>query len=244
MEGVEVIARSSVSQQVMDRLLDAIDSGALKPGERLPGERELAQGFGISRIPLREAIAALAAMGILERRQGQGTFVAQGEPAALGRLLRTYTRLDRGVERDLFEARALVEGDAARLAARNAGPEDLAAIERAAALLEEAVPDYIAGRRSLSEMLELDDLFHLQCAAASHNHFYIQFVGIVHAAGTNMELFEPVYGRCPEKYNDSVAFHRQVLAAIAAGDEALAQDVMREHIEAISAELGGAAQRE
>ena len=228
-----IIQKTSVSQQVLDYILDRIDRGELKRGDRLPVEREFAEARGISRVPLREAIAALTAMGIVERRQGDGNYIAGSSPEALGRILRTYAILDHGLAADLFEARALVEGAAARLAARSALPEDVDALYEEIGRMEEAIPAYIRGEKRLADMLELDDLFHLRCAAASHNQFYIQFVNIVHTAGTDMGLYERTYGRHPEKYYDSVDFHRQVADAIASRDEDGAEDAMREHIESI-----------
>ncbi len=233
------IQKNSLSQQVVDYLLAQIESGALKPGDRLPGERDFAEQLGISRVPLREAIAALSAIGVLEKRQGDGNYVAFLSPDAVGRILRTYTALNATLAADLFEARVLVEGDAARLAARNATQEDLDALEELLTRMEQAVPAFEAGHVTLADMLELDDAFHLQCAAASHNQFYIQFVGIVHAAGTNMGLYEEAYGKHPEKYFDSVAYHRRLLHAICAHDEQQAEAVMRGHIDRIQAQVRG-----
>ena len=230
-----IIQKNSVSQQVVDYILGRIDRGELKRGDRLPGEREFAEALGISRVPLREAIAALTAMGIVEKRHGDGNYIAGFSPDALGRILRTYAMLDHGLAADLFEARALVEGAAARLAARNAADEDVEALYEEIERMEEAVPAYIRGEKRLADMLMLDDLFHLRCAAASHNQFYIQFVNIVHTTGTDMGLYERTYGRHPEKYYDSVDFHRQIADAIASRDEDAAEDVMREHIESIRA---------
>lgn len=231
-----IIQKTSVSQQVVDYILGQIDRGELKRGDRLPVEREFAESLGISRVPLREAIAALTAMGVVEKRQGDGNYIAGFSPDALGRILRTYTMLDHTLSADLFEARALVEGAAARLAARNAAGEDVEALYEEIERMEEAIPAYIKGKKRLADMLTLDDMFHLRCAAASHNQFYIQFVNIVHTAGTDMGLYERTYGRHPEKYYDSVDFHRRVADAVAAGNEQAAEDIMREHIESIRAE--------
>ena len=189
------IQKTSISQQVVDYILERINCGAWRPGDRLPGEREFAETLCISRVPLREAISALCAIGILERRQGDGTFVAFFSPQVLGRLLRTYTMLDATLSDNLFEARLVVEGAAARLAARNARPEDVEELQVCLRDMEEAVPAYIRGEKTLADMLALDDLFHLRCAAASHNQFYIQFVSIVHSAGTDMGLYEAAYGK-------------------------------------------------
>lgn len=227
------IQKTSVSQQVVNHVLDQIEQGELKPGDRLPVEREFAESLGISRVPLREGISALSALGIVERRQGDGNYIAGFSPDILGRILRTYTLLDGSLADDLFEARSVVEGAAARLAARNATAEDIDAMEADIQAMEEAIPDYIDGKKRLHDMLRLDDLFHLRCAAASHNEFYIQFVNIVHMAGTDMGLYEKTYGRQPEKYYDSVKFHRRLVDAIRSRDEILAQEVMCRHIDSI-----------
>ncbi len=227
------IQKTSVSQQVVDYILGCIDRGELKRGDRLPGEREFAESLGISRVPLREAISALSVMGIVEKRHGEGNYIAESSMDVLGQILRTSTMLDRSLADDLFETRGMVEGTSARLAARNAAPEDVEAIREALALMEKAVPEYIAGEKLLSEMLELDDLFHLRVAAASHNRFYIQFVNIMHTAGTDMGLYEKAYGRHPEKYHESLEFHRKLTEAIAAKDETLAQEIMCRHIDSI-----------
>ena len=91
----------------------------------------------------------------------------------------------------------------------------------------------------MDDMLALDDLFHLQCAAASHNQFYIQFVNIVHTAGTDLGLYEAVYGKDREKYYESVEDHRRVLNAIAAKDGRGAEEAMAAHIRAIQANTEG-----
>lgn len=230
---VSPIQKQSVSRQVLDYILSCIDRGELKRGDRLPGEREFAESLGISRVPLREAISALSLMGIVEKRHGEGNFIAESGIDGLGQILRTSTILDRSLAEDLFETRGMVESTSACLAARNATPEDVEAIREALELMEAAVPQYIAGEKLLSDMLALDDLFHLRVAAASHNRFYMLFVSIMHSAGTDMGLYETAYGDHPGKYNESLEFHRNLTDAIAAGDEALAQDIMSRHIESI-----------
>ena len=185
----KLIQKTSVSQQVVDYILGCINRGELKCGDRLPSEREFAESLGISRVPLREAISALSAIGIVEKRHGDGNFIATFSPEILGRILRTYTMLDQTLSENLFEARLVVEGAAARLAARNATPDDIATLRSLMENMEDSIPAYVRGEKKLSDMLHLDDLFHLQCAAASHNQFYIQFVNIVHNAGSDMGLF-------------------------------------------------------
>lgn len=228
-----IIQKTSVSQQVVDYILGCIDRGELKSGDRLPGEREFAESLGISRVPLREAISALSAMGIVEKRHGDGNYISEFSPDVLGRILRTYTILDHTLTSDLFEARSLIEGAAAQLAACNATEEDISALRTTVEQMRSDVPAYVRGERTLEYMLKQDDLFHLQCAAASHNEFYIQFVSILHTAGTDMGLYEDTYGRDPEKYYVSLDFHRRLVESIAARDGDGAHRIMRDHIESI-----------
>lgn len=227
------IQKTSVSQQVVDYILGCIDRGELKSGDRLPGEREFAESLGISRVPLREAISALAAMGIVEKRHGDGNFIAEFSSDVLGRILHTYTMLDHTLSNDLFEARSLIEGAAAQLAARNATEADIAALREIVAQMEVDIPAYVKGEKTLEYMLKQDDLFHLQCAAASHNEFYIQFINILHTVGTDMGLYEDTYGRDPEKYYVSLDFHHKLVDAIETGNEQAAHDIMCRHIESI-----------
>ena len=227
------IQKTSVSQQVVDYVIGCINRGELKQGDCLPGEREFAESLGISRVPLREGISALAAMGIVEKRHGEGNFISQFSSDVLGRILRTYTLLDHTLANDLFEARALIEGAAARLAARNSTEADISALHDMIRQMEADVPAYVRGELTLSYMLKQDDLFHLQCAAASHNEFYIQFIHIMHTIGTDMGLYENTYGKTPEKYYSSLDFHKRLVEAIAAGHELQAQDIMSHHIDSI-----------
>jgi DNA-binding FadR family transcriptional regulator len=141
--------------------------------------------------------------------------------------------LDQTLSNDLFEARALIEGASAQLAARNATDTDLAALRETVAQMETDVAAYVRGEKDLAYMLRQDDLFHLQCAAASHNEFYIQFVNILHRAGTDMGLYEDTYGKDPKKYYVSLDYHRRLVEAIERKEEHAAHDIMRHHIESI-----------
>ena len=120
--------KKSLSQQTAERLYTMIVvERRLAPGEKLPGEVELARELGVSRTTLREALHALVSQNLLEARRGKGTFVTQ---AAAQVNDYGFSHLDqvRGELRDLFELREIFEPSAARLACRRATAEEMAEI--------------------------------------------------------------------------------------------------------------------
>jgi GntR family transcriptional repressor for pyruvate dehydrogenase complex len=166
------VRRLRLSEEVCLALEGAIARGELQPGEQLPAEKVLARTFGVSRAVVREAVARLRADGRVETRQGAGAFVTrvpkcinfrfwQGDGAA-------------PVEwREIFELRAMIESSIAELAARRRLPDDLVAMRRHLAAMDDSL---VSG----SDGSEADDDFHLAIAAATHNgyaHRLLEFMG-------------------------------------------------------------------
>src|SRR3954463_12239618 len=121
------VTRDALPDQIAARLIALITERQLRPGDRLPPERELAASMGVSRSSLREALRALAMVGVTEMRHGDGTYLTSLEPDALMRPVGLVLALsDSGLE-ELFEARKLVEPGLAALAAERI--EDAAAEE-------------------------------------------------------------------------------------------------------------------
>ena len=114
---------------VVRRILDMVKSGALKAGEALPPERDLAASWNVSRPSVREAMRGLAVLGVVRTRQGGGAYISDlGGEALLGPL-QFYLSLEEMNIRELYDARSLIEGDVARLAAVNISAADLARLE-------------------------------------------------------------------------------------------------------------------
>src|SRR5215510_6878174 len=115
-----------MAEQVVIQIRHMIREGSLKPGDRLPPERELAKRLGISRASLRDGLRFLTAIGVLASRHGSGTYVAEGPPALDSGPLQMLADLHRFTPDEMFEARKLLEVGLAGLAANNAQPEHLA----------------------------------------------------------------------------------------------------------------------
>ena len=121
------VPKSSVSDAIVDQITDLISRNVLKPGDRLPSERELCRRFAVGRTSVREALRSLSVMGILTGRVGDGTFVADNE-SHLGRAYEWGFALDPKQVGDLIETRLMLESNTASWAAERATEENLEAI--------------------------------------------------------------------------------------------------------------------
>ena len=121
------IVRESVAEAVARRILDMVTTGALRPGEALPPERELAVSLGVSRPSVREAIRGLAILGVVRTRQGGGASISELDADAILGPIQFFLSLEESNVRNLYDARSLIESDVARRAAENM---DAAALDR------------------------------------------------------------------------------------------------------------------
>ena len=186
-------------------ILDAIEDGAFRPGARLV-ESELAERFGVSRTPVREALQRLETQGLLAR-DGRSLIVAS---------------LDHSQMADLYAVRAQLEGLAARLAARHAADEEVRVLKRMVRQDRMLAGDPKALARA-------NRRFHGQIHLASHNRFLMQQLDLVHRSMVLMtETSLAVDGRGAEALDE----HDRIVAAIAARDEAAAEAALRDHISA------------
>lgn len=208
------IRTTNVPAAVATALRRQIVEGERAPGERLPGNRELAALFGVSMGSIREAIGMLTSEGLIESFAGRGTYVAQrvraGQPAAArvdgGRLL------DRAHVQELIEAREIMELQLVSLAARRASAEQ---VDRIRAALER-MSTRTANPATYSEA---DVEFHMAIAEAAGNRVLLEaMVNIRNLLRGELQLSNEVGAR---RYGDlqfSVDSHRRVFDAIEAGD--------------------------
>lgn len=235
---IQPVQRVSLSDKIVEQIIDLISRDVLKPGDRLPSERDLCKRFGVGRTSLREALRSLTVMGILEGRVGEGTFVNRGNSKHLEKTLQWGMLLDAKTVQDLIETRLMLESESASLAAVRATVQDLEAIR--------ATVMGMAGALAQREEFLAHDLeFHLLIAQASKNSILFSLLGttrgylqewIKRTLGQGEEATDTV----PQRAELSVKQHEEVVEAVSAGDAERARQAMSDHILSSSADLQSA----
>lgn len=219
------IQRQPLVEQVIEQLQRLIES-ELEVGIKLPSESELMTQFGVSRSTLREAVRVLTHIGLLEVRQGDGTYVRA--KTGLSELAR---RLQRAAIEEVYEVRRILELEIARLAAQRHDETDLAQMQESLQQRELArqTGDAVA-------FLEADIAFHLAVATASKNAVLIEvyqtFVQSLRQALAKLIKNDNPVGRI-----EQAQFHQQLLNAIAARDANAAAQSTEEILNEIQHQL-------
>ncbi|MDF1524554.1 MAG: GntR family transcriptional regulator [Trueperaceae bacterium] len=235
----------SLPDAVSDRLAGRILDGELTAGDRLPGERELAEQLGVSRIVVREALGRLQARGLIEIRPGVGAFVVPMPDHSVTEPLGLYIRRHGVGHAHLFEVRRALEPQIAAAAARRRDPRALAtltAIQRrtaaAAADLARATPspaddprDDVQADEALEAFAWADLAFHLHLAQASGNPLFELLL---------VPLVEPLLevrragARRPGAAERATSEHAAILEAVTAGDAMAAAAAMARHLDSVA----------
>ena len=212
-----------ISNQVSDRILARIASGEWGPGYRLPGERQLAEEMGVSRVSIRAALQALKTQGLLDAVQGGGTRVIASS-AAMDPGMMELVRVNRENLHDLAEIRSTLEVWAVGRAALKRSAEDVAELARIMAATE---ADIAAG----AHKSENDVRFHLAIAKASGSGIYLHIVAIIRGVLHEMLDYHR-YELFPSREDDQMILgqHRAIFEGIKAGDPVAAEAAMRDHL--------------
>jgi GntR family transcriptional regulator, transcriptional repressor for pyruvate dehydrogenase complex len=215
------VTRDALPDQIASRLIALITEQQLKAGDRLPPERELAATMGVSRSSLREALRALAMLGVAEMRQGDGTYLTALDPDALMRPFGLVLALNDGQLQELFEARRVIEPALAALAAERIDEATLEELRRCGRDSAAAVDDEDAFMRT---DLELHGLI----ARAASNSILWHVIGSISGSGVaSRRRTNPL----PGLREQSVEDHRAIVAAIEARDPEAAAAAMLHHLE-------------
>jgi GntR family transcriptional repressor for pyruvate dehydrogenase complex len=205
---------------VAEHVRRLIETGVLHPGDRLPGERDLARALGVSRPTVRSGLKALEAMGVLLARRGSGTFIADGPPDLGQEPLGLLAALHRFTPDEMFEARLVLEVGVAGLAAEHASAEHLAT-------MAEELTDQFAAVGDPHAFLGHDIRFHQALAAGCGNRVLAALVEMV--AAQIYELRRQTVRRARD-LRESAEMHRRVFRAVRGRNPEAAREAMVEHL--------------
>jgi DNA-binding FadR family transcriptional regulator len=226
------IVRSSLSEQVARHLEEWIISRALRPGDRLPSEREMCEQFGLSRTVIREAVKVLAERGLVSIQPGRGNFVSQLSARDLTETVNRFLRFSNEAYEDLLEVRELLEVKIAELAAQRAGPEDC---ER----LKAAVEAMVAARDDAGGYLEADQTFHSVLAQATQSGVILALIDSLVGYLEDIRLM----GFSVNADKRGPDEHRQIYQAVCDRNPAAARRAMREHLQNVRRDIETAIER-
>lgn len=215
------IVRESVAEMVARRILDMVSARALKPGDQLPPERDLAESLGVSRPSVREAIRGLAILGVVKSRQGGGAYITSLDAESLLGPLQFFLSLEDVNIRELYDARSLIESDVARRAAVNMSEAQLEALEAILAAQKETLGD--AGAFRLS-----DFAFHEAIWEGCGNAFLKRIGESLNVLGLEFrKRASETTGVLAQSYED----HRRLVAALRARDADAAAQAAERHMQ-------------
>jgi len=210
------MAEKRLYHTVANQILELIDSGVFPPGSRLPGERDLAKQFGVSRVAVREAEIALQAQGRLEIKVGSGAYVLDGSDMTLNGLPKVGPF-------ELTEARALFEAESAALAAPIITDQAIAELENYIAIMSgkmksDLTPD------------EADAAFHNAIARSTNNQAIMFVIDSMWQMRTEAAQLQKVYKNvCSKDSSHREDEHQAILDALKNRDSAAARLAMRAH---------------
>lgn len=225
-----------VAKDLEQRILE----GSLKPGDRLPAERNLALELNISRPTLREAIQKLVSKGMLQTRHGGGTVVTDRLQATFSDPWTDMLQAHPLLQADMLEFRHMLEGEAAMLAAERATDVDLERIDASYAALEKAY-----GSDDISACIDTDVAFHQAIADASHNtmigHLAASLMRVIHGhVSDNLVHLHAI----PRQWEQLRAQHKVIWESVRQHAPEEAMRVSREHINFVRQSMEEAAKIE
>src|ERR1700747_2291387 len=220
----KAVRTSRLYEQIVQQIEESILKGALKPGDQLPADRELAKNFGVSRTAVREAVKTLREKGLVEAYSGRGTFVTNGTSQAIRQSLDLMIRINQQEgSANLAELRLVLEPEIAGLAASRIEEQLLSTMREAVAIMDRNLRDPDA-------YVEADLDFHLALAEAAGNPLILSLLDSI--VGLLREQRSRVFNvkGGPER---GQFHHKRILAAVEPRDSEAAREAMRAHLKQV-----------
>lgn len=214
-----------------DSLIEMIKNKQLKPGDKLDSVEKLANHFDVGRSAIREALSGLRSMGLLEMRQGEGTYVKDFDPSRFTLPVTTAFLMKKNDVKELYELRKILEVGTASLAAKVYKEEDLMPIEKALIVMKNAKDN-----DELAASADTD--FHTAIASATHNQLLINLMSSVSDLLTESiretrKVLLYSQGRSEKLYLE----HERIFNALKDRDSELAGQCMHDHLEEVNKDL-------
>ncbi len=217
---IKPIRPKRISDQVYEELKNMIFRNILKPGERLPPERELAKGFGVSRPTIKLALQKLISQGFIEQRQGQGTFVRSSRKGYMENPLRQMLSEEVSLY-DLLEVRLGLEVNAASLAAQRATEKDIEILEQSYQRMLENEDEKVASEEDVTfhmsisyatknpaHVYTMKAFYDLLFYGIKENRFYLKETGhLTIIASQHKDILEGIKKRDPQQASGAMKKH-------------------------------------
>ncbi|SHN78074.1 FadR/GntR family transcriptional regulator [Desulfitobacterium chlororespirans] len=225
------IKTRKIYEEIVEQIRELVARGELKPGDRLPSERDLVERLKVSRASIREALSALELMGLLEVRSGEGTFVRRLRSESVVAPLAWMLTMEKGTVLELLEIRKILEVQAVGMAAERAEAEDIRELSAALELLQDDLNSPTSDGSS-------DHRFHYAITRATKNKIMIRLMDTISdlmkysLKASRSKLYEG-------KYTPALLFqeHKKIYEAIVEKDVEKARNYMLAHLTGVEEEI-------
>ncbi|CDX02344.1 GntR family transcriptional regulator [Desulfitobacterium sp. LBE] len=225
------IKTRKIYEEIVEQIRELVARGELKPGDRLPSERDLVERLKVSRASIREALSALELMGLLEVRSGEGTFVRKLRSESVVAPLAWMLTMEKGTVLELLEIRKILEVQAVGMAAERAESEDIRELSAALDRLQDDLHSPTSDGSS-------DHRFHYAITRATKNKIMIRLMDTISdlmkysLKASRSKLYEG-------KYTPALLFqeHKKIYEAIVAKDVEMARNYMLTHLTGVEEEI-------
>ena len=214
------IKRVSVSEQIAQQIKEKIINGEFKPGDKLPSENEFCKIYGVSRVVVRQALSTLLALGLIETKFGEGSFVKQPESGQMLNGLIPHTFLNEKSLTEIIEFRRIYEANVAYLACEKATEKDVET-------LRTIYNDMVKNQDDLSVFSKLDYDFHIAIARISGNSYVIKVYEII--AEVLLSAFSDIVSKRGNQAG--LKYHGEILSAFESKNAEAAKQSMQAHMD-------------
>ena len=212
--------RTRIPEEIVSQVLKLVRDGTLKPGDRLPPERELAQQLNVSRASVREAMRLMDMQGLVIIRPGSGTFITEDTVEVIVQAFSSLLSGPASAASDIFEMRLILEPQVVSLAAERTSDADVRRMEEILRQQEEDIANGGTG-------VEFDSEFHFAIAQATNNS---ALIAVTQAISDLLSQSRDSTLLSPERSNQSLESHRRILETIKNRQSKSAEVAMHQHI--------------